>query len=87
MTKIEIVKTVGKFVISVGVGTIISDAIKATTSSKNVGLKKLCVFVGGIVLGGMISESAITYAEKQVDEVVKGIKTKEEDKTEKEKEN
>jgi hypothetical protein len=73
MKKLEMVKTVGGIVVSIGVGTIIANAIKATTPRSIRGINKLLIWAGGLALGGMISDLAGDYAEKQIQSTVENI--------------
>ena len=53
---INIIKLVGKTVISMGVGTVVGQAVKATTPA-NVGkLGKFLAVVGSAALGGYLGE-------------------------------
>jgi hypothetical protein len=74
MINIKTVKTVVGVVVSIGVGAIVDNAIKATTPSNTKGLKKLAVWVGGIVLSGMVTEAAIKYGEEKIDSAFTGVK-------------
>ena len=74
MTKIERVKLVSGLVISIGVGAIVNNAIKCTTPESIRGIKKICVFVGAIALGSMLSDAATTHADKKIDKTVDQIK-------------
>jgi hypothetical protein len=73
MKKLEMVKTVGGIVTSIGVGTIIANVIKATTPRSTRGISKLLIWAGGLALGGMISDLAGDYAEKQIQSTVENI--------------
>lgn len=68
MTKFEMVKAVGEMIVSVGVGAIVGNAIKATTPN-NVGrIKKVCITIGGMVLGSMAGDCATKYTGQKIDE-------------------
>lgn len=74
MTKIEMVKAACTFVVSLGVGTIVNNAIKSTTPATVGTLKKVCIGIGGLVLSGMICDKATQYTEQQIDGAIKQIK-------------
>ena len=69
MKKIEIVKTVGGLIVSIGVGAIVGNAIK-TTTPKDVGLlMKIFIWIGALFLGSLASDKASDYTEQQIDNV------------------
>lgn len=68
----QLVKNVANFVIGACVGTVISNAIKATTPVGSTLFAKSMVFVGSIVLGGYVSELATTHFIEKIED---GIKT------------
>lgn len=74
MTKIEMIKKVGTLVVSVGVGAIVGNAIKATTPSSINTINKVCIGIGGFVLTSMVCGMATKYTEAQIDETVNEIK-------------
>lgn len=74
MNKVDMIKSVGNFVISVGVGAIVNNAIKHTSPSSVSGIKNLCVGIGAFVLSNMVSDKATTYAEGKIDSAVKSVK-------------
>ena len=74
MDKLKVVKAVGELIVSVGVGSIIGNAIKTTTPS-NVGkITKFCIGAGSLVLSGMIGDMAVDYTGKKFDEAVNQVK-------------
>lgn len=72
--KLGMVKMVGGLVVSIGVGTIVTNIIGCTTPANTGKLGKACIYVGGTVLGWIAKEAATTYAEKKFDETVNTIK-------------
>ena len=68
MDKKEITKAIIEAVVSVGVGTIVGNAIKTTTPCGLGVFKKVCVAVGSLVLGGLASDKASEYATTKFDE-------------------
>lgn len=81
MEKKEVLKT-GKqiltFMVSLGTGAIIANAISHTSPANMHVLKKACVLVGGLALGSMVSDKTTEYAEQKVDEFVDAIQVSEE---------
>lgn len=74
MTKLTLLKAAVEIIVSVGVGAIISNAVKATTPA-NVGfIKKLCIGMGALILTGMVTDSATKYTEEKITETTKQIK-------------
>jgi beta-lactam-binding protein with PASTA domain len=74
MKKVEIVKTVGTIIVGIGVGEIVGNAIKCTTNPSAGKIVKVCVMVAGWILTGMISDKAMDYTEKTIDDTVESIK-------------
>lgn len=74
MDKIKTIKKVGAIVVSIGVGAIINNAVKATTPSTAGLVVKGCIVVGAYVLGSMVAKKAITHMEGEVDSIVKEVK-------------
>ena len=72
--KLGLVKTIGSLVVSIGVGTIVTNVIGSTTPANTGKFGKVCIYVGGTVIGWMAKEAATTYAEKKFDETVNTIK-------------
>lgn len=70
MKKMDIVKSGTKLIVSTGVGAIVGNAIACTTPIGQLGLAMgLSVKVGSFVLSSMVSDKAVEYVEKQIDEV------------------
>lgn len=70
---IMLVKGISQLIVSIGVGTIVTNVVKATTP-KNIGrLHKICVGLGSFVLSGIVIEKAATYTDKSIDETIKDV--------------
>lgn len=75
MKKLEMIKTGVSWVVAGGIGTIVGNAIKSTTPDEKAGaLKKLSIFVGGMVLTSMITDKAVKHVEAKIDSAVAGAK-------------
>jgi hypothetical protein len=74
MKKVEWVKTVGGIIVSVGVGAIVGNAVKATSPEQLGGIKKLCVGIGSFVLSSMIGDAAVKYTGEKIDSAVTELK-------------
>lgn len=75
MNKIDVLKGATKFVVSVGVGAIVSNAVAFTTPVLAVGvLKRAAIGVGSFVLSAMVSEKATDYTDEKIDEAVEELK-------------
>lgn len=67
-------KTVTDVVLSAGVGTVLTNAIKATTPATLSPYQKALVFVGSFAVSSMVSGAASTYAKTQFDSIAAAIK-------------
>lgn len=74
MKKIEVLKQVGACVISVGVSAILTNIVEDTTPEETGTLKKVCIGLGCFVLGSMVADKAVAYADEQVTKVINEIK-------------
>lgn len=69
------IKTIAGVAITIGVGAIVGNAVKFTTPEIGMGtLKKFCVGLGSVVLGGLASDASVEYAEKKIDEAAAFVK-------------
>lgn len=71
-----LVKSVGALVLTIGVGNIVSNVIKATTPAAIGILNKVCIAVGSAALTTIISDVTIQRIEHGIDGVINGIKGK-----------
>lgn len=74
MKKLELIKAGIGLVVSVGVGAIVGNVVKATTPADVKTLTKLCIAAGSLVLTGVAGDMASKYTEEQIDSVVDGVK-------------
>lgn len=72
--KIKTVKVVAGIVVSIGVGAIVGNAIKATTPANVSTIKKVCISVGAFVLSGIITDKAVSYTETKITEAIESVK-------------
>lgn len=73
MKRIELVKTIGGIIVSVGVGAIVGNVINHTTPN-NIGIfKKVCIAIGSLILTSMVGDKAVQYTEEKVTNAVKSI--------------
>lgn len=69
------IKMVARVAITIGVGAIVGNAVKFTTPEVGMGiLKKFCVGLGSVVLGGLASDASVQYAEKKIDDAAELVK-------------
>ena len=80
MNYLGLTKQIVGLVVSLGVGSIVKNAIEHTTPSTITTLKKVGVGVGGFVLSMMVSDAATKFADEKIDEMSKKYIVK--DKTE-----
>jgi len=76
MKKLELLKSAAGFVVSVGVGAIVGNAVQSTTPDTTGTFKKVCVCVGSFVLASMIKHEAVKYTENKIDDTVVQVKDK-----------
>lgn len=75
MSKVDVFKGATKFVVSIGVGAIVTNAVTFTTPVLAVGvMKKAAIGVGSFVLGSMLSEKAGEYTDQKIDDALEEIK-------------
>lgn len=73
MKVLEAVQTIASLGVSVGVGAIISNVIKATTPSGIKVLTKICIGIGSFVVGSMLSDMAGNYTEKKIGDAIEFV--------------
>lgn len=67
-------KWIPELVIGIGVGTIVENAIKATTPANTTFAKKVAITVGGVAISGLVASSATTRIVDQITETTAQIK-------------
>jgi hypothetical protein len=72
--EIKTVKKGVKAVASIGIGIIVNNIIKSTTPSTIGIIGKICVFVGGWVIGGVLCDKADKYVDGAIDTTVTNVK-------------
>ena len=70
MNALPIVKLVAEGIASIGVGHVVSNAIKATTPEDLTRYQRVAVGVGSVVIGGIASKAASNYASGTITEIV-----------------
>ena len=68
MQKIEIIKTVTRFVVGAGTSKIVDGIVRNNTDAKNI-YEKIAIGVAGIVAGAMAADAAKEYTDAQIDEI------------------
>jgi hypothetical protein len=71
-----LVKAAGSIVISIGVGTIVNNVVRATTPATISKFSKVCIAVGALAVSNMVGDMAIERIEKGVDGIINGVKKK-----------
>ena len=74
MNKIDMLKKGAQIVTTIGVGILISNAVKATTPDGVRRITKLCIEVGVFAISGAIAKAACKYTDKSIDELVDLVK-------------
>ncbi len=72
---IGLTKVAVNTVSSLGVGTVVNNAVRMTTPEKVSKLAKVGIIVGGFFLSSMVGDKIGTYAEEEIDKLVKIIKS------------
>ena len=70
MDYVGIAKTLSKFALTLGIGSIVSNAIKSTTSVNAGIFEKVCVGVTSFVLIGVVNDATKKELEEQTDEAI-----------------
>lgn len=71
--KLETIKAVAGFSVSIGAGIIIGNAINATTPVNVKKITKFFILVGGGAIGGWVGEKASEYVNEQIDDIASVI--------------
>lgn len=74
MNILNIVKGGTELIVTIGVGAVVGNAIKATTPEEMKLVKKLSVGVGSVVLTSVAGDVASRYVNKQIDNAVLSFK-------------
>lgn len=74
MNPLLIVKAVTDVVVSVGVGAVVGNAIKAGTPANTHVVKRVAIGIGGFVLSGMVSDYASKYATGVIDNTTASVR-------------
>ena len=65
MKIVKTVKTVGGLVTSIGVGAVVTNVIKFTTPVGVGPVIKVCAYISGVILSGLVSDQATKYVEEK----------------------
>lgn len=68
MNPLGILKGVTEFVVSIGAGAVVGNAIKASTPRDLKLIPKVSIAIGGFVLSNMVGDMAAKYAAKSIDD-------------------
>lgn len=66
-------KQIGGIVVTIGVASIVGNAVKFTTPSSIGKLTKACVGIGSFMLGGLAADATVKYTNRQIDDVANMI--------------
>lgn len=70
MYKIELVKAVTGLVVGTGISAIVKNVIEDTTPDGVKTFNKMSIWVGGLVLTGMLIDKALAYTDDTIDKIV-----------------
>ena len=73
-TTLKVVKIVGGLVISIGIGAVATNLIKATIPENTKILTKICIGVGSFLVAGMAASAASNHFEGIMDRLINVIK-------------
>jgi len=71
MKKLDIFKSLADLAVSIGVGAVVGNAIKATTPEDLRIYSRFAVKLGGVVISGIVVKQAQTFVRSEIDDVVK----------------
>lgn len=74
MNYLNVFKSVSDIVVSLSVGTVVGNAVKATTPATQNLVQKTGVTLGGMVLSALVGSVASKYVNEQIDEASTQIK-------------
>lgn len=69
-----VLKGLTELVVSIGVGAVVENAIKATIPVDTAVFRKLTIGVGSVVLSGLVASRAADFAVTQITETTQEIK-------------
>ena len=70
---LTVVKMVGGLVISIGVGAVVANLIRATTPEGVKKVTKVCIGVGSFFVAGMTASAASNKFEGTMDSIIKAV--------------
>lgn len=74
LDKKKIAKEVVGAAAGIGVGAIVANVVKATNQSNTNIFVKICMWVGGLMLAGLVSKKVVQYSDEYVDQIVDDAK-------------
>lgn len=60
-------KTAAEFIVPLGAGAVVSNAIKASTPENARLIQKISISIGGFVISSMVAEAAVKYTTGKID--------------------
>jgi len=69
MNKLELLKSAAELIVSIGVSSVVGNAIKASLPENTKVVRKVAVGIGGFVLSSMVGDMASKYATESIDEM------------------
>lgn len=67
MKKVEVLKAGVGFIVGIGVGSIMGNAIKMVRPQDVGKFKDLCIGIGALALSSMVSDNVVDYVNEQID--------------------
>lgn len=73
MNKLGLLKDVVDLVVSIGVSSVVGNAIKMTTDPESKLPKKIAIGIGGFVLSHMVADMAAKYSGEKIDSMAESV--------------
>ena len=66
MNKLNALRGLAEIMVTIGVNSMVGNALKLVVDPNAGKLKKACVFVGGIAISGLVSDAAVKYTDNWI---------------------
>lgn len=74
MNALNLTKTIAVGIASAGVGTVVTNVVKATTPEDTKIVKSISILIGSFVISSMVSDRASDYLNEKIDNTVNAVK-------------
>ena len=73
MKKLDIFKNIAELAVSIGVGAVVGNAVKATTPEDLRVYSRFAVKLGGVIVSGIAVKQAQRYVRSEIDDIFKKV--------------